>query len=75
MTTFLFTRWRMFGAATLGRFVTAVVLAVVTAAAPLLPEIVTLAAVTAILAGLNAFEYWVVSTGRPLLLMQRTRAS
>ncbi|MFE3225046.1 low temperature requirement protein A [Nocardia sp. NPDC059228] len=73
VTTFLFTRWRMFGAATLGRFVTALALAVLTAAAPLLPQIATLAAATAILAGLNAFEYWVVSTGRPLLLMRRAR--
>ncbi|WP_040810932.1 low temperature requirement protein A [Nocardia concava] len=75
VSTFLFTRWRMFGAATVGRFVTAVVLGAVTAAASLLPEIVTLAAVTAIVAGLNAYEYWVVSSGRPILLMRRTRAA
>ncbi|QVI20879.1 low temperature requirement protein A [Nocardia tengchongensis] len=71
VSTFLFTRWRMFGAATVGRFVAAVVLAILTVASPLLPEIATLSAVTAVLVGLNAWEYWVVSTGRPLLLMSR----
>ncbi|MGW4534456.1 low temperature requirement protein A [Nocardia sp. NPDC004340] len=75
VSTFLFTRWRMFGAATLGRFIAALVLAALTLASTLLPEIVTLAAVTAVLVGLNAWEHWVVSTGRPLLLMTRTRAS
>ncbi|MGW4241564.1 low temperature requirement protein A [Nocardia sp. NPDC004722] len=70
VTTFLFTRWRMFGAATLGRLITALVLAALTAAAPLLPQIAVLALATAILAALNVFEHWIVSTGRPLLLLR-----
>ncbi|MFE3190172.1 low temperature requirement protein A [Nocardia sp. NPDC059240] len=70
VTTFLFTRWRMFGAATLGRLITALVLAALTLATPLLPQITVLALTTAILAGLNIFEHWIVSTGRPLLLLR-----
>ncbi|WP_157355372.1 low temperature requirement protein A [Nocardia terrae] len=70
VTAFLFTRWRMFGAATLGRLITALVLAVLTVAAPLLPQLAILALTTAILAGLNVFEHWIVSTGRPLLLLR-----
>ncbi|WP_162958677.1 low temperature requirement protein A [Nocardia yunnanensis] len=70
VTAFLFTRWRMFGAATLGRLLTALLLAALTAVAPLLPQLATLALVTAILAGLNGFEHWVVATGRPLLVLR-----
>ncbi|MEC3914962.1 low temperature requirement protein A [Nocardia sp. CDC160] len=67
---FLFTRWRMFGAATLGRLITTLLLAVLTLASPLLPQIAVLALAAAILAGLNIFEHWIVATGRPLLLLR-----
>ncbi|MCU1641319.1 MAG: hypothetical protein JWN03_1594 [Nocardia sp.] len=68
---FCFTRWRMFGAPTVGRTSTALVLAALAAAAPLLPEIVMLSLVTAILLALNGYEHWTVATGRPLVLLRR----
>ncbi|MEV6768162.1 low temperature requirement protein A [Nocardia sp. NPDC051030] len=67
---FVFTRWRMFGAPTVGRTSVALLLAVLTAASPLLPPIAILALVAAVIAALNGFEYWVVSTGRPLALVR-----
>ncbi|APB00435.1 low temperature requirement protein A [Nocardia seriolae] len=75
VTTFLFTRWRMFGAATLGRLITALVLAALALAAPLLPQLAVLGLAAAIVAGLNLFEHWIVSTGRPLLLLRRPFAA
>ncbi|MET9489692.1 low temperature requirement protein A [Nocardia sp. NPDC006630] len=71
---FCFTRWRMFGAATVGRATGATVLAALAVATPLLPEIVMLALVTAILLALNGYEHWTVTTGRPLLLLRRAAA-
>jgi low temperature requirement protein LtrA len=69
--TFVYTRWRMFGAATAGRVLTALLLGALTLAAPLLPELAVLALVAVALAALNSFEYWVVSTNRPLALIPR----
>ncbi|WP_327146983.1 low temperature requirement protein A [Nocardia sp. NBC_01327] len=68
---FCFTRWRMFGAATVGRATVATVFAALAVAAPLLPEIAMLSIVTVILLALNGYEHWTVSTGRPLLLLRR----
>ncbi|WP_405491726.1 low temperature requirement protein A [Nocardia sp. NBC_00511] len=67
---FVFTRWRMFGAPTAGRTAMTLVLAALTALSPLLPPIVTMALVLAILVGLNGFEYWSVTTNRPLRLVR-----
>ncbi|MFB7718644.1 low temperature requirement protein A [Nocardia sp. NPDC056100] len=67
---FCFTRWRMFGAPTVGRTVTALGLFVVAAVGALLPGIVTLIIVTAAIAALNGYEHWVVSTNRPLALVR-----
>ncbi|UGT42166.1 low temperature requirement protein A [Nocardia yamanashiensis] len=67
---FCYTRWRMFGAPTVGRFTVAVTLAALTLIALHLPGIATLAIVTALLIALNGYEHWSVSTGRPLLLVK-----
>ncbi|WP_169812614.1 low temperature requirement protein A [Nocardia acidivorans] len=67
---FCFTRWRMFGAPTLGRTVVALALGALTALGALLPTLVTLIIVTVVVAALNAYEHWVVATGRPLQLLR-----
>ncbi|WP_067827358.1 low temperature requirement protein A [Nocardia inohanensis] len=67
---FCFTRWRMFGAPTVGRLTGASVLAVSILFAPHIPAIAMLTLVAAILIALNGYEHWSVSTGRPLLLVR-----
>ena len=70
---FCYSRWRMFGAAGLQRFVAALIACALALAAPLLPAIATAALVTALLLALNIFEAWRVNTGRPILLLHLPR--
>lgn len=67
---FGFTRWRMFGAATWTRVGTGILLLLLCLVTIHLPGLAGLAIVTVIVAGLNLVEYWMVATGRPLLLIR-----
>lgn len=66
---FCYSRWRMFGAAGVSRFSAAVLCLVLALLAPLLPLLVTAVLVAAVLVGLNAFEFWIVTTGRRVLFL------
>jgi low temperature requirement protein LtrA len=70
---FCYARWRMFGAATLQRFGAALGCCLIAAAAPLLPLVVTAAGVALVLLAMNAYESWLIHTGRPLPLLARRR--
>jgi low temperature requirement protein LtrA len=70
---FCYARWRMFGAATLQRLGAALACAGIAAVAPVLPAIVTAALVAVVLLVLNAYEVWLVRTGRPLPLLRLRR--
>jgi low temperature requirement protein LtrA len=67
---FCYARWHMFGAASLQRFAAALACAAVAVAATVLPAIVTATLVVAVLLALNAFESWLIRTGRPLPLLR-----
>jgi low temperature requirement protein LtrA len=67
---FCYARWRMFGAATVQRVAAAVACCAVAAAAIQLPIMVTAVLLVAVLLTLNAFEAWIVRTGRPLPLLR-----
>lgn len=69
--TFGFTRWRMFGAATWTRLGASALLLVFCFVAPVVPGLAVLALIVVVVAGLNAIEYWIVTSGRPLPLVQR----
>ena len=68
--TFCYTRAKMFGGATIGRVAGSAAAAAVAAGSPFVAAVVPLAALTAIVIGLNAFELWWVSTERALILVR-----
>jgi low temperature requirement protein LtrA len=67
--TFSYTRIMMFGGASYNRVVAALLAIVVTAFSPGLPAIVPLVLLAALVIALNAFEFYWVSTGKPLMLI------
>ncbi|WP_169813209.1 low temperature requirement protein A [Nocardia jejuensis] len=67
---FCFTRWRMFGAPTVGRTAVAVALGALTPLAAHLPGLVSLAIVAGVIAALNGYEHWIVATARPLPVLR-----
>ncbi len=67
---FCYARWRMFGASSLQRFAAALACCAIAATAPLLPAIATAALVAAVLLAVNAYEAWIVNTGRPIPLLR-----
>ncbi|MGW4648929.1 low temperature requirement protein A [Kitasatospora sp. NPDC004289] len=67
---FCYARWRMFGAAAVPRFSGAVALAVLSALAPLLPQLVTAVVVLLVLAAVNGAEAFIVETHRSLPLVR-----
>jgi low temperature requirement protein LtrA len=67
--TFCYTRIVMFGGASYTRVVAALLAIVVTALSPALPAIAPLALLTVLVLALNAFEFYWVSTGKPLMLI------
>jgi low temperature requirement protein LtrA len=67
--TFCYTRIMMFGGASYTRVVAALAAIVVTACSPGLPAIVPLALLAATVIALNAFEFYWVSTGKPLMVI------
>ncbi|MFI6470471.1 low temperature requirement protein A [Streptomyces sp. NPDC050516] len=66
---FCYSRWRMFGAAGVSRFTAALLCLVLTPLTPLLPQLATAALVALVLAGLNTFEFWIITTGRRVLFL------
>jgi low temperature requirement protein LtrA len=68
--TFCFTRVKMYGGATIQRIAASAVAAVIAAFGPWLPAFASLAMLTALMLVLNAFEFWWVSSERPLLLIR-----
>ncbi|MFC8711104.1 low temperature requirement protein A [Streptomyces sp. NPDC057197] len=71
--TFCYTRRRMFGAASVTRFGGGLALLGVAAAAPRLPGLVTLGAVTFVLVAVNGLEHYLLTGGRhvPLIFVKR----
>jgi low temperature requirement protein LtrA len=67
--TFCYTRIMMFGGASYTRVVGALLAIVITALSPGLPALVPLALLAALVMALNAFEFYWVSTGKPLMLI------
>jgi low temperature requirement protein LtrA len=67
--TFCYTRIMMFGGASYTRVVAALLAIVVTACSPALPAIVPLALLAALVIALNAFEFYWVTAGKPLMLI------
>jgi low temperature requirement protein LtrA len=67
--TFCYTRIMMFGGASYTRVVAALLAIVVTAFSPGRPAITPLVLLTALVLALNAFEFYWVSTGKPLMLI------
>ena len=67
--TFCYTRIMMFGGASYPRAVAALMAIVITVLSPGLPAIVPLALLAALVIALNAFEFYWVGTGRPLMLI------
>ena len=67
--TFCYTRIMMFGGASYTRVTAALLAVVITVLSPGLPAIVPLALLAALVIALNAFEFYWVSTGRPLMLI------
>lgn len=72
---FCFSRWRMFGAALLPRFLAAWSCVVLALLAPLLPGLATAVLVAVVIVAVNAVELWLVETGRhvPVVHFRRTR--
>ena len=68
--TFGYTRWRMFGAPTWTRVGPGLFLLACCALAPWLASAANLGVVVAVVIGTNALEYWIVSSGRPLPLVE-----
>ncbi|MFG3281885.1 low temperature requirement protein A [Streptomyces sp. NPDC048111] len=75
--TFCYTRRRMFGAASLTRFLAALLLFALGAAAPWLPGVVTLGLAAVLLIAVNGLEHWLISTGRavPMIFHRAQRAT
>jgi low temperature requirement protein LtrA len=69
--TFGFTRWRMFGAATWTRAGAGALLLALCFVTPIVPGLAALALIVVTVAGLNMIEYWLVTSGRALPLIQR----
>ena len=67
--TFCYTRIMMFGGASYTRVAAALAAVAVTAFSPGLPAIAPLAMLTALVIALNAVEFYRVTTGKPLLLI------
>ena len=67
--TFCYTRIMMFGGASYTRVVAALLAIAITVLSPGLPAIVPLALLAALVIALNAFEFYWVGTGRPLMLI------
>ena len=67
--TFCYTRIMMFGGASYTRVGAALGAAVITAVSPGLPALAPLAMLAALVIALNAVEFYRVSTGKPLLLI------
>lgn len=68
-------RWRMFGAASWTRVVTGLVLAALCLVTSQVPGLAGIAAVVAVLMGLNLVEYWLVASGRALPVIRRRAAA
>ncbi len=66
---FCYSRWRMFGAATLPRLIAGLGCLGLGAIAPLLPALAVAVLVVVVLVALNALEAWWVASKRPLLLL------
>lgn len=64
LATFGYTRWRMFGRPSKTRLPAAAVVLLVALAASPAPAVAVLAAIAAVVIGLNLVESWLVSTGR-----------
>jgi low temperature requirement protein LtrA len=67
--TFCYTRIMMFGGASYTRVVASLAAIAVTAFSPGLPAIAPLAMLAALVIALNAFEFYWVTTGKPLMLI------
>ncbi|WP_370364262.1 low temperature requirement protein A [Catenulispora sp. GP43] len=67
--TFCYTRIMMFGGASWTRTVAALLAIVITACSPALPAIAPLALLAALVIALNAFEFYWVGSGKPLMLI------
>ncbi|MEV1008687.1 low temperature requirement protein A [Streptomyces sp. NPDC049881] len=71
--TFCYTRWRMYGAASVQRLTGGALLVLLAVLAPHLTVLATLAVTAVLLVALNLFENRWIASGRPLLLVPRPR--
>lgn len=72
---FCYTRARMFGGIGVARLVGGVLAAALASLGPFAPAVVTLAALTALLVALNAFEGWWVAADRGVLVVRIGRGA
>ncbi|WP_035847890.1 low temperature requirement protein A [Kitasatospora azatica] len=66
---FCYSRWRMYGSAALSRFAAALACFAVMPLTPLLPAVAVAGLVAALVIALNVVEYWVITTGRPVIFL------